>query len=524
MESIITETLLNDYKNVETYGIIGDGKTDNSEKIKYLLEHLEDGDIVYFPKGTYICKENIIIPNEKIKIYGAGRDLSIIDLGNGSIEFKGNYIELNNLQFTKGKYVKLNGYHSTISSCRVNYCETGLHLVNGYITQILNSYITYNKIGVYYDNQSYESIIDNSVIDNNEIGVIYGGTSSGARISNSTVEGNRNLDTKIGCGIVISNISTDIKIDKCWFEDNGMTDSSADIFFNCDIHKPMLNDLFNHIKELCPDLLPYECCGSVVIEDSHFLFTKHSIAISGERTEIYIKGNSFKARIDTYTKPVDIYTKKLTSSNITCLCNCTINTNNSEIDKQILTGVKSSYIHTDLVPEENEIESLITGTILLDGKPLFLYEGNISDLSKVKNITQYQVGNESNYISAFFNEKSVNSYKTKTATIYLSDNKTDEGNIFETTGDKEFIVLATPNSEFNYQFGENQARLVKAIKHNIFPINRSYVNVVQAYAQNKKQIFFALIILSEEEKLKMKQCVAFKPLDVHYSIVNNGEI
>ena len=63
--------------DVTKYGILGDGKTNNTEKINNLIKSMENGGILYFPRGEYITgtirlKSNITLQlADKAKILGS---------------------------------------------------------------------------------------------------------------------------------------------------------------------------------------------------------------------------------------------------------------------------------------------------------------------------------------------------------------------------------------------------------------------------------------------------------------------
>ena len=50
-----------DWINVRNHGVKGDGKTDDTKPLQKLFLELKDGDILYFPPGTYLIKEELRI-------------------------------------------------------------------------------------------------------------------------------------------------------------------------------------------------------------------------------------------------------------------------------------------------------------------------------------------------------------------------------------------------------------------------------------------------------------------------------
>lgn len=67
-----------DVINVNSYGIYGDGVTDNTALINTLISNLESGTTLYFPRGIYIISNTINI-NRYIKILGEGASTHKLD-------------------------------------------------------------------------------------------------------------------------------------------------------------------------------------------------------------------------------------------------------------------------------------------------------------------------------------------------------------------------------------------------------------------------------------------------------------
>ena len=73
-ETVIkTEKYSTPFINVKDYGAVGDGKHDDTKAIK---KALEAGDDIYFPKGTYLISDSIVV--ESKKIHGAGMEDSVL--------------------------------------------------------------------------------------------------------------------------------------------------------------------------------------------------------------------------------------------------------------------------------------------------------------------------------------------------------------------------------------------------------------------------------------------------------------
>ena len=73
-ETVIkTEKYSTPFVNVKDYGAVGDGEHDDTKAIK---KALEAGDDIYFPKGTYLISDSIVV--ESKKIHGAGMEASVL--------------------------------------------------------------------------------------------------------------------------------------------------------------------------------------------------------------------------------------------------------------------------------------------------------------------------------------------------------------------------------------------------------------------------------------------------------------
>ncbi len=75
-------------KNVKEYGAIGDGVTDDTQAIVDLFNNVQNGDIVFFPSGTYILKQEIVL-NQKFGIEIIGTNNTTIKAtGYNGLHFK----------------------------------------------------------------------------------------------------------------------------------------------------------------------------------------------------------------------------------------------------------------------------------------------------------------------------------------------------------------------------------------------------------------------------------------------------
>jgi parallel beta-helix repeat protein len=64
--------------NVLDYGAVGDGVADDLAAIKAAIAAASKGGVVYFPAGTYLVTDKLLIDKSNITIQGAGRSASII--------------------------------------------------------------------------------------------------------------------------------------------------------------------------------------------------------------------------------------------------------------------------------------------------------------------------------------------------------------------------------------------------------------------------------------------------------------
>lgn len=82
LDEIITDTLLNDVLilehktshiiNVKEFGAVGNGVCDDTAAIQNAIKHLQPGDTLQFPNGTFLMKEAIKIDKANITIEGDG--------------------------------------------------------------------------------------------------------------------------------------------------------------------------------------------------------------------------------------------------------------------------------------------------------------------------------------------------------------------------------------------------------------------------------------------------------------------
>lgn len=67
--------------NVVDYGIVGDGRTDNYQAIQNLINNVDSGSTIYFPKGVYCISKGLVTSNKNVNIVGErkGRYISKAD-------------------------------------------------------------------------------------------------------------------------------------------------------------------------------------------------------------------------------------------------------------------------------------------------------------------------------------------------------------------------------------------------------------------------------------------------------------
>ncbi|MCI6931091.1 MAG: right-handed parallel beta-helix repeat-containing protein [Methanobrevibacter boviskoreani] len=514
--------LIYDVINLKQIGCYGDNVHDDGLKIKTIFENLKEKDIVYIPKGTYLCDVNMNINVNNIKIYGDGRDISIINLNQKYINFTSNQLKIENIGFTNQNKIEITGYHNTIKSCSINYGTNGLILNNAYIVQVLNTYITQNSgIGIILNNESYETIIDNSVIDNNYLGILVIGVSTGARISNCTIEGNRNRTSNQGVGLAISCTSADLHISNCWFETNGSSNNSADII-NLGIYNDSeISSIVDYVSSLYTFNLK-DTSGIIEVKSSHFTFTKYGIITNGYKNKTIIENNTFSGKLDLHNKPILYYTNYTKEEILICNNNQITNTGNQAITEQMLNGVKLSYIYTNIeITDVQKIKNYIKGTVLLDNKPLFVYEENIKNLSNVKFLYQYQNGG-TKYNSGYLLGNITDSYSTS-GTTYITNTK-DSSSDFDIFDDTEnitsFVIIENFNATLQCRTGNNKPTDITPYEDGLFPIINKQLYNKKAFALNTNQVIFALIQFNANEKKASKQCLAFKPTGYYFSIYN----
>lgn len=512
----------------EIYGAVGDGVTDDSAAIQAAINDLTAGKTLCFTSSSgYKVNNNITVPTSYIKLYGLGTDKPRLILGeNVTISVTANYVTLENLHFYQGSGVVSTAHNLRCKDCRFSYADTGISLTNGYICLFDDCYFVFNKIGVLLNNQSYETIFNNCVIDNNQIGVIITGASSGAIFDNCTIEGNYNRDTGNGCGLIIGNTNILLNINKCWFETNGTSDASGDLIMYHGSYIPAsMSDLITEINELY-NISSYPAgLGLINIINSCFIRTKNNICLfNNDNIKVNIERNKFSGVLDKYNRGVYVNSTNTLPIKLTLKGNEVINTDNSAINAQMLSGVKASIVHFETKPANTlaMYKRLCSDHITLNDKPLFVYEGPLADLTGEKTpLYEYQPSGNAVDAGFLYGSHKTNSYDTS-GTTYLSTTRNSSGgiNLHNSVGNPIEIIIIRPVG--NTVQIQDQTSGWTAVAEPLAKLNRiwRYTPATRNIIATLPCVAFELIILSTEDKNKMKECVAAKFTDIDYCLFN----
>ena len=518
--------VINDIINIKQYGCYGDNTHDDSLIIKGILENLNNGDVIYVPKGTYKCETDISVTANDIRIYGDGQLNSTIDFNNnGSIIFNGHGVKMQNLRYTKQDKIELDSYHNTLNNVNIDHGDIGLLLKSAYITEVNNCYFTYNKVGTILDNQSFEVDFTDCVIDNNELGALIIET-TGARFTNCTIEGNRNTTSTKGCGVAFSSANCDIQITGCWFESNGTSSDSADILSINSVQDSLFDDLISQIQSLYA-FTKSNNPGNIILNNNHHAFTQYGIVIGGYLSNYHITNCYFTGTLNKNNKPIFILNRSNTIHYATLKArnNTIINTGagGTTTTEEMTSGIKGSYIFTNAVLPATENQYLITTDYYqLDNEPLFVYEPYLKDLVNKKSLHQWQSGGTS-YISGMLLGASTNSYIASSPSIYVNDDGTTSGgtNIFDNTGDTTYVFISAYGSTIQTRKDDNVPTNTTPIAEGLFPIKRENMYTRTAFVIGANSVHYMLIQLNTNEQQKSKQCVAMKPKDYYPSVIPN---
>lgn len=196
----------NETINVKEFGVVGNGITDNSEKLLVLLSYMNDGGTIFFPKGEYLINTNFEI-NKNVVI--EGEIGSVIKLQDYFLRIRNNNVQFNNIEFNLNQQsiivscynneitITDNRYYSSIyqnvifTNCKftnsvfkhiqINFSKY-IHFINCefYLTGVTPT----NVDDFYIDNCKFDANYENSLEDEIlPIGVyVYG------RMTNSTLK------------------------------------------------------------------------------------------------------------------------------------------------------------------------------------------------------------------------------------------------------------------------------------------------------------------------------------------------
>ena len=178
----------------------------------------------------------------------------------------------------------------------------------------------------------------------------------------------------------------------------------------------------------------------------------------------------------------------------------------------MLSGIKGSYVYTDATVTDARINTLIDGKIMMDGCPLFLYRGRVSDLTGTVTYTKMYCGSGTSNDGGIVNGNVTNYYTGTSSAIYLSSDGTSNGvAVVPETGYHEFIVATNHvSTRFNTDTGW---RSTLPSKTGVYPIKRLNLATNNMFTYDNG-IAYALIVLSTEDIANMKQCLAFEPIDL----------
>lgn len=126
--------------NVKSFGVRGDGMTDDSAGIQKAFDSIKDNGTIYFPKGTYIIKKTVVIPSY-IRIIGESKRSTVL-------LYKGTDKAFVSGARSGGKY-GTGSYHITIEDITIQGNDTGagLYVTSRYLT-VSNVEISHFAVGI----------------------------------------------------------------------------------------------------------------------------------------------------------------------------------------------------------------------------------------------------------------------------------------------------------------------------------------------------------------------------------------
>ena len=223
-----------------------------------------------------------------------------------------------------------------------------------------------------------------------------------------------------------------------------------------------------------------------------------------------INANYFSGILNRNNKPILINGNSLLANTIDSSNNIVKNTNNSAITTEMLNGIKSTYVYTDIIPLEAQYKTLIDGQVVVDGSPLFLYKGRVLELEGAFAYTHMTCADGISKNGGIINGNVTNYFPDNTQTIYVSTADATY-NIFDQSGDNEFIAFT--NNKIALVNTSQGWKTFSKLKHNVFPINRYSLSTREMYGRTDG-IVYGFIQLSANDIKKMQGCIAFEPTDL----------
>ena len=519
----ISESLKDRGVNVKDFGAVGDGVADDTNSLINALEYGKENGLmkVFIPSGTYLIQPNKIILPESMTLQGNTYRDSIIrskdlKVGTGVKLLSGSTIDNIYIRdFETG--IDNTSFWTKIYDCKLSYNNVGIKFnKDSYIVKCLRNEISFNGVGVMIGSQTYELIIKDNIIDNNDIGVVSHSSSKGFILNDNTIEGNRNKDTNVGCGVLLTGMNySRTSIQGNWFEANGsQSDKSVDVLLSpykpgntdpyaMDIYNTVINDCIPpEYHDLVKD--KYLAVGMLNLNGNAHTLTKHGVIVGYvERLNINIENSSFTGTKDKYNIPV--YLGSLGGSKNTV----TINNNNPyssagvSIDDQLLRGIKGSYVYSndDINTVNNKFmldnENLF-GNVVIDFEDLGEY-GTVYELDTVLTTETGEIKTtgllDNKYIGKSLSGEG-------SAKLVLKDTQDDVFTVLNNTD--YYILIGDKHSKFNIQY-EKSWITNEVKKHKIFDI-RKYNDSLgglpvtdMIYSRGENSTFYLLVKITEAQ-------------------------
>ena len=418
---------------------------------------------VYVPAGTWSVDPDSIVLSDNQKMIGAGHMYTTIV---SSESYVGSGVTLSNGTELAGVFIRgysegvtTNGHWIKVHDVKLSYNTVGYHArSSSYICKVYNNDITFNRgIGVMVGGESYQFDLHHNIIDNNRgIGVLIYSTSGGVVVTDNTIEGNRDFTTGFGCGMYIigSNISR-LAIENNWFEANGNTDESVDVYFASVPAAPYHYIGTKILAELVPEshksFVPTGSTGtgSMSIKSNAFIFTRNGLALSfAARATVSVRDNAFKGYLDRMNRHILLNLEPTIAyragTRLEISNNGYNNTDNtSGINPQVETGIGGTIVHAGKIYPEADMT--------YNGRPLFQKEMTFSEMVREFSWHPLRVFN-----SGKVPDPSRNLVTSGTPGYMASDNSAfvgtsiTAGQLYEHGGEK-IIVVAEPESRVRVQ-------------------------------------------------------------------------